>query len=288
MGFKFAASGGFHKHIDMLASNGKKRTSAVWSIGQRKFQDNFRIRKQMYFSLVQPTFTYGCEVFGFEEHIKLERVQRMYFKWTLGVAPWTKSALLYNETQTEPLHITTGRRALKYEQRAASGACGILRECIKEVWSGRDTRFTATRRSYFQKAGFNTEQITEDMKQGTTVTEKIVNRYKDQFAQLQWCVLRRDINWEVSTCRSSPKYLFYNRNMQLVARFRLQNEERGLQSWRKSKNCRICNGEAETIEHYGECTGSRTDRRTLLKEDGSGAMKMKYILELRSARDKQT
>lgn len=46
---------------------------------------------QMYYSLVQPVFSNGCELFGFREHNVLERVQRKYLRWILGLAPWTKS-----------------------------------------------------------------------------------------------------------------------------------------------------------------------------------------------------
>lgn len=58
LGFEFQSSGRYTRHIEKLASQGKKCSSAVWSIGQR-FKDNYRIRDQMFYSLVRPTFTYG-------------------------------------------------------------------------------------------------------------------------------------------------------------------------------------------------------------------------------------
>lgn len=277
LGFTFQATGRYTKHIENMASNGKKRTSAVWSIGQREFRDNFIIRKQMFHSLVRPTFTYGCEIFGYEDQITLERVQRMYFRWTLGVAPWTRIALLHQETVTEPISLFTGHRAMAYEQRAIGSPCLMLRECLKEVLQGRTNRHTVGRTKYCQAAGYANEQISEGIKRGEDMASMLQRRKREQFDQLQLVAVSKVVSYRAVD--RLPYYLQRGHDYQLVARFRLQNEERGRQSWRKDQRCRLCGGAAvETLEHVLQCTRLGGTTAALTNERGNGIHTMKEIL----------
>ena len=153
LGFTFTSSGRHKKHIEGLASSGKRRVASVWSIAEKNFTENFIIRRQMFYSLVRPAFTYGCEIFGYEECEELERVQRMYFRWTLGVAPWTKKHLLYHETNTEPLKITLGLRAMSYEERSLNSPCLLFRECIKLTHESTPEQSTDVRRLFLPTSG---------------------------------------------------------------------------------------------------------------------------------------
>lgn len=128
LGFTFQCNGGFSKHVQTMASNGAKRVSATWSIGELK-SFPFKVRMQMYYSLIQPVISYGCELFGFREHEELERVQRKYLRWILGLAPWTKICLLRDETKCLPVYNMTSSRAVKYEMRAEESPCLLLRVC---------------------------------------------------------------------------------------------------------------------------------------------------------------
>ena len=52
-----------------------------------------------------------------------------------------------------------------------------------------------------------------------------------------------------------PGYLQRGRDYKMVARFRLGNERRGEQTWRKDRSCRVCQKEIETMDHVLECSG---------------------------------
>lgn len=46
-----------------------------------------------------------------------------------------------------------------------------------------------------------------------------------------------------------PQNTQQGHDIRLIARFRLQNEEQGLQNWRTEKTCRICREPTETMKH---------------------------------------
>lgn len=50
-----------------------------------------------------------------------------------------------------------------------------------------------------------------------------------------------------------PAYLKRGIEIKVVARFRLQNEERGKQSWRAEQTCRTCTADTESVDHMIRC-----------------------------------
>ena len=277
LGFTFQGNGAFTHHIRRLASNGKKRTSLVWSLAESDFKDSFLIRKQMYYSLVQPTFTFECEVFGFKEYVELERVQRMYFRWTLGLAPWTKICLLYDETKTTPVHVTSVARALRYEEKARESPCIILQECVRYRLDGPHSTPTE-RTSFVNRCGFSEQLVRGDPQANRT----LVGRRMDRFLQLHCSGLQGTQDRSVRR-NGLARCLRQARDIKMVSRFRLQNEEKALQSWREDTSCRVCYKAPETLDHILACSGLSGTAREILDESGTGASLMRKIIKWRKA-----
>lgn len=248
LGFIFQPSGLFNKHIEDRESAGKRRVSEVWSIGERKFKNNFMIRDQMFRSLVEPTVTYGCEVTGFQEFDSLERIKRRYYRWTLGLGKYTRVAELMDETKTEKMYVTTGRRALAYEERAMKSPCLILKECVRLVQTGEVNRFVEARRRYCEIGGLSASLASSRIAEGITVSSEICDRHRKSEQQLLWCALQ-GTRYNALRTYQLPKYLQRGQDIKVVARFRLGNEEHGHQKWRKQQQCRICGKGPDTVEH---------------------------------------
>lgn len=268
LGFTLQCNGSFNKHIRNLAERGNAQVARVWSIGERKFPGNFLIRKRMYECLVEPTITYGCELFGLEERPELERVMRKYLKWTMGVAPWTKTDLLLDETASTPVFHRTARRSLRFEMRAKTSPCRMLRECVEvnaEPWN-------RSRDSYLSRLGFSTQTVAEMAGAGVDVTTILMQRHMDQYAQCR--------RGEVRPQRL-PGYLMRGKDYKVVARFRLENATRASQEWRDDRTCRMCHLEDETMDHVLRCSGIGGDVKEILKETGEGREKMRRINQWR-------
>lgn len=101
-GFTFQTNGYFTKHIKEMARNGNRRQCELWSLGER--------------------------LTGFNDFEELERVQRKYLRWTLGLKKHTRVALLMDELKMYSVVDVTGKRAVQYGEKAAKSPCKILRE----------------------------------------------------------------------------------------------------------------------------------------------------------------
>lgn len=84
-------------------------------------------------------------------------------KLDASLAPSTRTGLLMMETDSFPLSLFTGKRALKYESRGSSSACLLLREWIKECGKGdmgpniQRQEWCSSIRGASETAGFDVE-----------------------------------------------------------------------------------------------------------------------------------
>lgn len=283
LGYVFQSSGSFKGQIDTMARNGGKRVSAVWSMAEHMWPENFQVRMQMYKSLVEPCLLYGSELFGFYDLTSIDRVQRRYLRWTLGLAPWTRTCLLMTETDTLPASLICGKRAMDYEMRCRESACLLLRECIKEVQEGRiKTSFTKARGVFLNTAGFGASWIRQQSESRAGVERVVYERRRDQFVQLRECACNGTDYKNIRPRNGTPIYLCSGGDFKTVARFRMQNEDLNSQKWRKNKLCRICRKVNESVEHMLDCVGeTAVTSNVFLAEDGSGRDIMERILERR-------
>ena len=187
----------------------------------------------------------------------------------MGVAPWTRSSLLMAEINATPIVGRTLKRAIQYEYKARLSPCQILQQCVQEYQ--RDNR---SRERALNRLGFTSHFIEEATLNGINVAAAVIERSTDQFRQCQWYELR---NQNLIRPGHLAAYLGRGCSLKLVARFRLQNEERDRQLWRRDNSCRVCGEEPETLEHILKCSGSRSSEKEILDERGTGAAEMKRI-----------
>lgn len=280
LGFTFYLTGSHERHIGEVASAARRAVARVWSIGERKFAENFMIRRQMFFSLILPILTYGCEVTGYTEWTTIEAQARKYFRWTLGLNQGTRNAIVMDEVKIEPIVITTGMRALRFEQKALSGPCELLRRCVLD--NERADRKEAKRR-FCEKGGLPLEAVNERMRNGADLYA-LRDRHEQVFQQQQFVAIA-PLRYALIRPQTLPLYLTRSKDIKIVARFRCENEERGRESWRADKRCRVCGAAEETLEHMRkDCLPQIGVVRGLLSTSGRGADKMNLILNCRRRR----
>lgn len=266
-------------HIEQLAARGKRRVCEVWILGQRKFPTNFIIRRQMFVSLVQPEISDGCEIFGRQKYEEFEKVQRKYFKWTLSFSQATKTDLLMEEAQLIPMHIIMGRRAMRYEEKAVHSPSTTLRECVRLLQSGGTNRYSIERANYCHDGGYSEETVSVNLKNGISMAVTLATTHFDAWMQIVGCNLKGS-TYEVIWCPNAlPKYLTTGSKYDTLARFRLENEEQGHQSWRTNPTCRYCGKEEDTLEHIVKKSHPiKGGVQDILNQDGRGIV---YLNEIR-------
>lgn len=288
LGFFFQTSGKFAEHIRHLAAIGKRRSAETWSIGERKFPNNFKIRKQMYFSLVKSSMIYGVELTGWREWEELETIQRRHFKWILGLNRSTRNCVLMEECQIMPLKIDTAARAMKYEEKISSSSCELLKSCLGEIQSNShpSSRWRKEREAYFNRTGWSAQSINVELLNEASVWASLKSRDVDCFRQLQE-VAHASSSYRSLRTEGLPRYLATGRDIRTVARFRCGNEERGTDGWRKEEDrkCRVCGQEEETVEHLLDVCCPNDDfttRRAVLAESGKGLNWMIWVISRRT------
>ena len=173
------------------------------------------------------------------------------------------------ETNATPIQLRTLKRAFIYEEQAANSPCSILRTCMKEYQQTNSTRERA-----INKLGFSRQWISDAKEMNADITNIMHTRALYQYKQRESVSLKQQ---KVVRPGHLAEYLGRGRAIKLVARFRLQNEERAKQDWRSDKMCRVCGAKPELIAHILECSGSACDERMLLDERGEGAHEMERI-----------
>lgn len=53
----------------------------MWSIGERRFRNNWKLRMRLFDAMVKGIVMYGVEIWGWKEQTEIERLQEKYMKW---------------------------------------------------------------------------------------------------------------------------------------------------------------------------------------------------------------
>jgi len=76
---------------------------------------------------------YGVEIWGWEEKIEIESLQKRYMKWILSLDRWTPGYVVREELKLDNISIETGCRVLKFQEKMKRQVEDkILRECRRE------------------------------------------------------------------------------------------------------------------------------------------------------------
>ena len=114
LGFLFGSSGKFRKGIDNLELRGEKALFDMTSSIVDFKNMQFKMKIDLFNSLVKSVLCYGCEVWGFSEAKKHETIHLKFLKQTLCVRKNVPSCYVYNECRIYPLYITRIIRIVNY------------------------------------------------------------------------------------------------------------------------------------------------------------------------------
>lgn len=99
LGYILQKNGKSDKHIREVLRKIEICMRSTWSIGEHLFKDSFWRRVKLYQALVESIGLYGAEIWGWEKKVDLDKVQRKYLKWVLGLQKTTADYLVLEETK---------------------------------------------------------------------------------------------------------------------------------------------------------------------------------------------
>ena len=250
--------------------------SEVWSIGERLYKDNFKVRSQMFDTLVAPIALYAAEVTGYECVEDYDIVRRRYAKWVLGLPQGTRSVIVDIESGGRSLKGLALTRALNYENGIKHKSSVLVKEAhatlIKE-----ETRWKTTRKQRTGEYGWTEETLKEAIWEEGNQRMDTLQRVLFYESWKQRKAAQR-IHFYQPPRERIPAYLQqHNPQMRLLARYRTGVAFKDTQTWTEpeQQNCRVCRLFKETPDHLVTHDALGRGIKELLGEKGEGANWMK-------------
>ena len=97
-GYKIQSNNGDTKDIEYLAGKANAVLGRIWSLGERKFREDWERRMRLFNALVRSVMSYEAEIWGLKEWKEIEKIQDKYIKWTLKLDKTTPSHIIHEKT----------------------------------------------------------------------------------------------------------------------------------------------------------------------------------------------
>ena len=297
LGYLLQNTNSDEKHVQKVCAKATRAMAQVWSIGERRFRDNFKIKMAMFDSIVKGILMYGTEIWGWKERKVIENIQMKYLKWVLGVNKRTPNYMVLEESKREKMRIETGYRAFHFEEKIAKYTekellCACWREMISRQDRKKETKRDKERRDYLERNGYGVLKINESRNENVCLEKELRERDLDNQRQEQIGRVESSTFHEAYKfirTEEVPEYLGRNwdskAHQKTIARFRCGSICLGSRVWEEEdkKLCRLCDTERETIMHWimncREVETEEWERGMVLQGDGRGIKWMQRILE---------
>lgn len=266
----------------------------AWGIGKRWFFEDFERKLFIFNHLVKSVIMYGAEIWGWEEHEKVEAILTRYIRWILELDRCTPSYIVRMEAKVDKIRIDAGRRAVKFEMKVRRERRNeILLECYRVLDRGEETKWTIKRKNYLERCETTAAVLVEKATKGDKEWDGVLAETDRQKQKLEDAELlgkaRYHANYRNLVTEKRPRYLVTKGRRgshQMIARFRCGNEERGNRYWEaeEKRMCRMCGQAVETMVHIiGECDEDLVaeDVVEMLNETGEGVTWMREVVEKR-------
>ena len=138
LGYILQKNGSGEKHIQDRKKRATIAMKKTWSVGERIFKQDYKRRMKMFGALVESVALFGADVWGWNVEERLDRIQRRYVKWILGLDMTTSNYILIEECKLIEIKEKALKRAARYEEKALESKKELVKECIKERERNRE------------------------------------------------------------------------------------------------------------------------------------------------------
>ena len=118
LGYILQKNGSGEKHIQDRKKRATIAMKKTWSVGERIFKQDYKRRMKMFGALVESVALFGADVWGWNVEERLDRIQRRYVKWILGLDMTTSNYILIEECKLIEIKEKALKRAARYEEKA--------------------------------------------------------------------------------------------------------------------------------------------------------------------------
>lgn len=260
--------GDYSDHIKELARKGRMAARKTWGLGERLCKNDFKRRWMLFKYLVQSVMEYGVELWGWEEKVALEKIMMDYVRWMFRLDFCTPRYLISRELRMDSLKIGWGIRAMRFEEKVRNKEKdSLLRRCWDEkLANGWSDRYSKERERYYNRMGWNMEEIEISRSNGKNLEDEVILREQDsqrsredeKISLARYNIRYKDINPR----ESGPRYLHVDciddvgrgEEIRALLKLRCGNLEEANKYWlcETEWECVFCGCGKDCVEHYIE------------------------------------
>ncbi|XP_073967949.1 uncharacterized protein [Bombus fervidus] len=132
LGYILQKNGSDEKYIKDRKKRATIAMKKTWSVGERIFKQDYNRRMKMFGALVESVALFGAEIWGWNIEERLDKIQRKYVKWILGLDMTMPNYILAEEAKLTEIREKALKRAARYEEKAIESKKELVKKCIKE------------------------------------------------------------------------------------------------------------------------------------------------------------
>ena len=271
----------------------------TWNVEERIFKQDYKMRMRMFGALVESVALFGAKVCGWNMEERLDRIQRRYAKWILGLDMTTPNYILIEECKLTEIKEKALRGTARYEGKAIESKKElVVSECMKERgrnWgNGQEEERARKRNKGLEEVRNGGTQLETREEQERMIVDQIIKERRKREAEEKGKRIREskyNKHYRKIAKEELPKYLKGRmkwKDRKILARFRCGNETKAREYWKEEgeKRCRLCKRKEEDLRHViEECriTAGPKDTEKILNETREGLIELKTIMEKRRA-----
>jgi hypothetical protein len=230
-------------------------------------------------SLVASVLLYGCEVWGYENNMEIEKVQNKFFKTILHLNSSTSSVMLYGELGRTPLEVTIKTRMVTFWARLVNSKPTKLSTLLYHFvhylvkWDNYQSHFHSAVESILNQCGMTyvwDAQTCDQLIIKHLVKQKLQDQYQQQWLDqvtnsgkcLTYRIIKPSLQFE-SYLTSLPRHLSIS-----LCKFRLSNHRLPIEVGRhrnidrEYRICQLCSKNVLGDEFHAlfECEAFKSER----------------------------
>ena len=218
--------------------------------------------------MVKGVIIYGAENWGWREWTEIEQIKMKYVRWTLKLNRSTLWHTIRKDTGIRKIVMDAAARAMKFEEKLSRAKEGTLekmawektRKDEEDKWYKKDRKASWNgKREFLESSGTSVKEWNDCVRVGwdkkEEIKEKRDDRYKEEtdkdVEKSKYAKDLKDILGKGNRIYDSAEVKNSRNGLEILARFRLENETRVNEYWRteEERRCRVCNEQEETITH---------------------------------------
>ncbi|KOC58725.1 hypothetical protein WH47_05392 [Habropoda laboriosa] len=217
----------------------------------------------MFRSLVESVALFGEEIWCWYNDRRLEKIQRKYVKWLLGLEKSTPNYIINEEGKIKEMWLKALSRGMTYEERTRKSDKKLIVDCLeaidKEKRSGEESKWEKAKRQMLVGEGYNKEYMKtrRGAREQSIAKEVAVKIEKREEKERREKIKESRYNryYEGIITEELPEYLkrkMKAKDRKMIARFRCGNICKDREHWKEEKErlCRLCGEENEGTRTY--------------------------------------